>query len=506
MPDIRVRFPPSPTGYLHIGNVRTALFNYLFAKKQGGALVLRIEDTDRERSKKEYEDDIFEALRWLGLDTDEGPEQSGQYAPYRQSERAAIYQKYLGALLADGKAFYCFHSERELEEEGKRLLHEKKPPIHACEYRDLEIAEAERMRAEKPDHIIRFKTPAGRTITFHDIIRGDVSFASDLIGDFSIAKSMDEPLYHLAVVIDDAQMHISHIIRGEDHIANTPKHILLMEAFGFVIPQFAHLPLILGPDRAKLSKRHGDMSLRDFRAAGYLPETIINFLALLGWNPGGDREIFSLEELIAEFSLEKVQKSGAVFDVAKLDWMNGEHIRTKPVAELVRLCKPYLEEFLASAASRHPYKLEFVRVSDGVIRDNYLEKIVALEQPRLKKLSEIGERTEYFFRAPEYDKELLRWKQMADKEVVESLKKSEHILTDVKNHTERTHTFVNEERMLAEKMFFEYIGAGDKGTLLWPLRVALSGRKASPGPFEIMEILGVEESLARIRAAKEKFL
>ncbi|MFY9463421.1 MAG: glutamate--tRNA ligase [Candidatus Sungiibacteriota bacterium] len=506
----RVRFPPSPTGYLHIGNVRTALFNYLFARKHGGAIVLRIEDTDRERSKKEYEEDIFEALRWLGLDIDEGPEQGGDYVPYRQSERTPIYKKYLAQLLADGKAFYCFHSEVELEEEGKMLLAAKQPPIHACEYRDIGIAEAEELKKSKPDNIIRFKTPLERTIIFPDLIRGDVSFASDLIGDFSIAKNMDEPLYHFAVVVDDYEMKISHIIRGEDHIANTPKHILLAKALGFPIPAYAHLPLILGTDRSKLSKRHGAMALRDFRQAGYLPEALINFLALLGWNPGrpptageprpkgagGDQEIFSKEELVQEFSLEKVQKSGAVFDVAKLDWMNGEYIRRKSLKELTQLCKPYLEDFFASSvSSRHSNILKNVGMSNGRIHDDYLEKIVALEQPRLKKLSEIGERAEFFFRTPEYDKELLRWKHMTDADLAASLARSEGILSQLGNSV---------SKLGIEEIFFETIGEGDKGAILWPLRVALSGRKASPGPFEIMEILGIEESLARIRAAKEK--
>jgi len=483
----RVRFPPSPTGYLHIGNVRTALFNYLFAKKHGGVIVLRIEDTDRERSKKEYEEDIFEALRWLGLDMDEGPVQDGPYGPYRQSERTAIYKKYLERLLTDGKAFYCFHSEVELEVESKRLLAAKQPPIHACEYRDVGIADAAELRKSKPDNIIRFKTPLGRTIVFHDLIRGDISFASDLIGDFSIAKAMDEPLYHLAVVIDDYEMKISHVIRGEDHIANTPKHILLAEALGFSLPLYAHLPLLLGPDRSKLSKRHGAMALRDFRAAGYLPEALINFLALLGWNPGENKDIFSKEELIQEFSLEKVQKSGAVFDVAKLDWMNGEYIRKKSPVELVRLCKSYLEDFLASL--QHSNILENVGM---------LEKVVTLEQPRLKKLSEIGERAEFFFRAPEYDKELLRWKTMSDERIVDSLERAENITQGLEYAPHEI------TKNTLEKAFLDAMGEGDKGVLLWPLRVALSGRKASPGPFEIMEILGVDESLRRIRAAKGK--
>lgn len=514
----RVRFPPSPTGYLHVGNARTALFNYLFARKHGGTIVLRIEDTDRERSRKKYEHDIFEGLRWLGIEVDEGPEQGGQYGPYRQSERTAIYQKYLTQLLKDDKAFYCFHSEQELEEEGKRLLHEKQPPIHACEYRDSDSAKAEALKESKPDHIIRFKTPRGRQIVFHDLIRGDVSFASDLIGDFSIAKSMDEPLYHFAVVVDDYEMKITHVIRGEDHIANTPKHMLLAEALGFPQPEYAHLPLILGSDRSKLSKRHTAVALTDYRAAGYLPEAMINFMALLGWNPGDNREIFSKEELMSEFSLEKVQKSGAVFDMAKLDWMNGEYIRRKSVAELARLCKPYLEEFLVSSVPQHPDKLEFVGVSDGVIRDDYLEKIVALERPRLKKLSEIGERADYFFRPPEYDKELLRWKEMTNEEVTKSLKAAAAVLGEIPPekfiaNELKEKIYKDKKGILDDQRIREVIATKidrygmefDFGRILWPLRVALTGKKASPGPFEIMEILGIEESLARIRAAKEKF-
>ena len=479
----RVRFPPSPTGLFHIGNAHTALFNYLFAKRLGGTLILRIEDTDRERSKKEYEQDILNGLTWLGIDIDEGLERGGSHGPYRQSERTTIYKRYLAQLLSEGKAFYCFHSETELEEEGKRLLHEKQAPIHACEYRDLDVAKAEALKQSKSDCIIRFKTPAKRQVVFHDIIRGDVSFATNLIGDFSIAKSMDEPLYHLAVVVDDYEMKISHVIRGEDHITNTPKHILLMEALGFAIPQFAHLPLLYGPDRSKLSKRHGATALAEFREAGYLPEAMINFMALLGWNPGGDREIFSREELINQFSLKKVQKSGAVFDVAKLDWMNGEYIRKKSPVELTELCMPYLKDFLQNPNS----KIQMT--------NEYLQKIVTLEQPRLKKLFEIGERAAYFFKPPEYEKELLQWKGMNYQEILASLERSESLLSECTGS-------VSKDKL--EQMFLAVIGGGDKGALLWPLRVALSGRKASPGPFEIMEILGVEESRARIRTAKAK--
>lgn len=434
-----------------------------------------------ERSKPKYEKNIFEGLQWLGIEPDESPEVGGPYEPYRQSERIEIYQKYLNQLLAEGKAFYCFHSEKELEEEKNNLLEIKRPPLHLCEYRTMDPKEADTLKDIKLDYVIRFKTPTGRKIVFTDIIREEVTFDSDLIGDFSIAKRPDAPLYNFAVVVDDAAMEISHVIRGEDHIANTPKQILMIEALGLHIPQYAHLPLILGPDRSKLSKRHGATSVDGYREAGYLPEALVNFMALLGWNPGGDRELFSKDELTHEFSLEKVQKSGAVFDIKKLDWMNGEYIRQKSIAALTDLCMPYLVQFFGGVTSEKDR--------------GYLEKIVALEQPRLKKLSEIGDRTDYFFHPPEYDKELLRWKTMNDAEILDSLEHSEKILSKFQ---------IPNSKSQLEKGFFDAMGEGDKGAILWPLRVALTGKKASPGPFEIMEILGVEESLARIRAAKNK--
>ena len=322
MSSIRVRIAPSPTGPLHIGTARTALFNYLFAKKFGGHFILRIEDTDLERSDKKYEKDIFEGLAWLGIDADEGPAGAttnnrqpttdNNYGPYRQSERLATYRPYLEKLLNEGSAFYCFHSEKELEAEKKMLMTDKKPLMHWCEFRDLSFADAKKKLGQS--HIIRFKTSHGQKIVFTDLIRGELSFDSDLIGDFSIAKDIDVPLYNFAVVIDDFEMKISHVIRGEDHISNTPKQLLLIEALGFNKPEYAHLPLILGTDRSKLSKRHGATSVNEYQK-DYLPEALFNFMALLGWNPGDEREIFSKEELVKEFSLEKIHKAGAIFNL-----------------------------------------------------------------------------------------------------------------------------------------------------------------------------------------------
>ncbi|OHA12859.1 MAG: glutamate--tRNA ligase, partial [Candidatus Tagabacteria bacterium RIFCSPLOWO2_01_FULL_39_11] len=331
-----------------------------------------------------------------------------------------------------------------------------------------------------------------KIIKFNDLIRGEIEFDAALLGDISIAKDEKIPLYNFAVVVDDYEMKISHVIRGEDHISNTPKQILIQEALGFYRPLYAHLPLILGSDRSKLSKRHGAVSLNEYRKEGYLPEAMVNFTAMLGWNPGGDREIFSMKELIKEFSLEKIQKSGAVFNIDKLDWLNGYYIRQMPVEKLTEICTPYIEDIKAQNA-----KLKTQNHSLKLKTDfNYIKKVVKLEQPRLKKLSEIGERTEYFFRTPVYNKEILRWKEMSDQEIINSLKRSKKIIFNFQFSIFKKGKI--EEVFLKEAEKFK-----DKGELLWPLRVALSGRKTSPGPFEIAAILGKKETLKRLSNAIE---
>ena len=479
MSTIRTRIAPSPTGFLHIGTARTALFNYLFAKKQGGAFVLRIEDTDLERSDKKFEKDIFDGLAWLGIDADESPEKGGPYGPYRQSERTQDYARAIQKLLNEGKAFYCFHTEEELEKEKDELIAAKKPVLHVCEFRTLDAGEAEMLTQTKPGFIIRFKAPTGRKISFSDMIRGDLSFESDLLGDFSIAKRVDVALYNLAVVVDDEAMKISHVIRGEDHIANTPKQILLIEALGFSLPVYAHLPLILGQDRSKLSKRHGATSVIEYKEIGYMPEALFNFMTLLGWNPGTDQEIFSRDELIRQFSLEKVQKSGAIFDMVKLDWMNGEYIRKTALNDLTQACIPYLA------------KSGF----ENNTSEDTLRRIIALEQPRLKKLSEIADKADYFFQMPVYDRELLRWKLITDAELKESFDIALKLLDE------------NREKSISdiEKIFLEKAAAmGDRGMLLWPLRVALTGKKNSPGPFEVIPILGIDQAIERLQSARQK--
>ncbi|MEK7153985.1 MAG: glutamate--tRNA ligase, partial [Patescibacteria group bacterium] len=313
--EIRVRMAPSPTGYLHIGIARTALFNYLFAKHNNGKFVLRIEDTDLERSEKKFEDDILTGLKWLGLSWDEF---------YKQSDRIPIYSKYIQKLLDNGRAFWCYHTEKELEQEKIEQSEKKELQRHVCKYKGEKTETGDIKRG-----IIRLVVDenSARKINFEDIIRGKVEFEERLLGDFSIAKNTETPLYNFAVVVDDYEMDITHVIRGEDHIANTPKQILLQEALGFERPQYAHLPLILGEDRSKLSKRHGAVSLNEYRKQGYLPEAIFNFLALLGFTPPEGKEILSREELVEIFDLVKIHKSGAIFDTRKLDWLNGEYLK-----------------------------------------------------------------------------------------------------------------------------------------------------------------------------------
>ena len=326
----RVRFAPSPTGQLHIGNVRPALYNWLFARKMGGTFILRIEDTDLERSEGRYETQLLADLKWLGLDWDEGPDIGGPYPPYRQSDKMDVYRSYADRLIREGKAYYCFCTAKQLERERQQALAEQRQPIYSGTCRKLDPAEAERRRTAGEPAAIRLKIPE-HPIRFHDIVRGTVEFSNEVVSDPIIVRSTGMPIYNYVVVIDDADMKITHVIRGDDHISNTPKQVAVYEALGLPVPHFAHLSTILGPDRERLSKRHGATSVSHFREMGILPEALMNYLALLGWAPtGGDREIFPREELIREFSLERVTPSPAIFDNEKLNWLNRHYIKASP--------------------------------------------------------------------------------------------------------------------------------------------------------------------------------
>ncbi|HUX06630.1 MAG TPA: glutamate--tRNA ligase [Acidobacteriota bacterium] len=338
----RYRFPPSPTGHLHVGNVRTALYNWLLARKDGGTFVLRIEDTDAERSTRESEDALLRDLEWLGLDWDEGPGIGGPYTPYRQSERETLYQEYTKKLLEGGQAYYCFCSPDELKAERERALAEGRPPRYSGKCRSIAPDDAKRRINGGETAAVRFRVEEGSAVAWDDLVHGTLSFEREIIGDFVIVRSEGLPAYNYAVVLDDALMRINRVLRGDDHISNTPRQILIYEALGFPTPRFGHLPMILGPDGSRLSKRHGATSVDEFRRSGYLPEALINYLALLGWNPGDEREAFTLGELVEVFSTDRINKSAATFNIDKLGWLNGQHMRSLPAESVFEHALPFL--------------------------------------------------------------------------------------------------------------------------------------------------------------------
>ncbi len=480
---VRVRFPPSPTGHWHLGGARTALFNWLFARQKGGAFVLRIEDTDRERSSEEYEIEIVESLKWLGLDWDEGPEWTrkngkwhattrGEFGPYRQSERTDIYRKYLEKLLGDGKAYFCYCTSDELEAQRNAMQGAGLAPKYSGRCRNV---------AHPPDGkrptVIRFKTPE-TIVEFKDVIRGTVKFDASLFGDFVIAKDPESPLYNFAVVVDDELMRITHVIRGEDHIPNTPKQILLARALGFELPTYAHLPLILAPDRKKLSKRYMETSLLDYRKEGYLPEGIINFLSLLGWHPKDEREILSKEDLIKEFDLRRTQKAGAVFLEEKMGWLNAQHLRRMSADEIALRLAPHLEE-------------------RGITADkNFLLRVVEAERERSKTLSDFLSLGGFFFELPPYDAGLLVWKDQAPRDTKAVLDETAALLRWLSPES-----FTEETLRGALTPLIQRHG---RGGVLWPVRAAVSGLAASPDPLLIAAILGKEETIRRIEIASKK--
>lgn len=482
--NVRVRFPPSPTGHWHLGGARTALFNWLFARKHGGKFILRIEDTDKERSQKKYEIEIIEAMKWLGLDWDEGPDWQminhewrettrGEYGPYRQSERLHIYRKYLQKLLEEGKAYFCYCSKEELEAQRQALITEGLPPKYSGHCRNLKSPPP-----GKNPGLIRLKMPETE-LEFDDLIRGRVKFDLKIFGDIAIARNIDSPLYNFAVVVDDYEMKISHVIRGEEHLSNTPKQIVIARALGFSEPIFAHLPLILSPDRKKLSKRFTETSILEYREAGYLPEAIVNFLVLLGWHPKGDREIFSLSELIQEFDLKRVQKAGAIFNTEKLDWLNSQYLKKISNDELISRLTLQLEERGARLNKR------------------MLKKLVDLERERMKKLSDFTKLTGFFFELPDYEPKLLIWKN-------DTAAKTKDVLQELLALFEKTPAKIFENKESINRLLVEIVEKNGKGSVFWPLRTALSGQATSPDPLSIMEILGKKETISRITAAINK--
>ncbi|MFA6753923.1 MAG: glutamate--tRNA ligase [Candidatus Paceibacterota bacterium] len=498
---MKTRFAPSPTGFLHIGTVRTALFNYLFAKKNKGSFLLRIEDTDKERSKTEFENNILEALKWLNIDFDEGP--------YRQSERGEIYEKYLKKLLDEKKAYYCFCSKEELEAKKQNYAVNGLPVKYDGKCSSLSREEAEKKLKRGEMSVIRMKMPEEK-IEVKDLIRGKIIFDTKLIGDIVIAKNLKSPLYNFSVVIDDYEMKITHVLRGEDILSNTPKQIVLCNHLGINPPKYGHMPMILGTDKSKLSKRHGATAVLDYKKEGYLKEALINFLAFLGWSPKDKREFFEIEELIEEFSLERMNKSGAVFNLKKLDYINGHYIRKKSIDEITEFCIPYLVEKeyitpifkdreiipnLTGIAGKEISMSFIIKKTKEEISFEYLKNVVSLYKERMKKLSEIADFTDYVFKKDlSFNKELLQWKGSKKEEMSFVLTELFKILNSLKNWDSKT---IEEEIM----PFAERYKTGDRGYVLWPLRVALTGKKSSAGPFDVASVLGKEKTLRRINAA-----
>jgi len=514
--EVRTRFAPSPTGYLHIGSLRTALYGYLTAKHYSGKFLLRIEDTDKARILPGALENILEMLQWAGLDWDEGPAMTkvqsskfkvqslGNYGPYIQSERLDIYKKYAQALIDAEKAYYCFCAPERLEKMRAEQNAKKHPTRYDRLCQELSAKEIEEKIKSGARYVIRFKTPVTGNTEFNDLIRGAVQFNNSLIDDYILQKSDGFPTYHLASVIDDHLMEISHVIRGEEWLSSAPIHLMLYGAFGWQPPLFAHLPNILGADKKKLSKRAGDAAVGQYIEKGYLSEALINFILLLGWNPGTEKEIFTREEMIEEFTLDKVGKSGAIFDLKKLDWMNGNYIRKMELEKLTELCLPYLikagmiEEVKSEKLKVKSYSSKFkVKETGEEISFDWLKKVVALEQERMKKLSDIAETTKYFFvDIPQYNAALLKWKKSTLEKAKENLAETAKILENLPEEK-----FNKKDLEIAINSLMEKLGVGDT---LWPLRVALSGVKFSPSPFEIAEVLGKEKVLKRIEAGIEK--
>lgn len=490
---VRLRFAPSPTGYLHIGGLRTALYNYLFAKHNKGKFILRIEDTDRSRYVEGAIENLIESLNWAGIEYDEGVfvedgriVEKGDYGPYTQSKRLDIYRKYVDQLIEEGHAYYCFCSKERLDKVREEQKVKGLIPKYDEFCRSLSLEEARKRIANGEEYVVRLKLPHNRDIKFHDMVRGDISINTEDIDDQVLLKSDGYPTYHMAVVVDDHLMGITHIVRGEEWLSSVPKHVYLYEVFGWDIPVFVHLPTVLNKDRKKLSKRHGDVAVEDFMAKGYLPEGLINYLALVGWSPEDNQEIFSMEELIEAFSFERVAKTGGIFDKNKLDWVNGHHIREYDLDELTKLATPYLK------------KAGYI--DDKTIEEKYdwIKTIVETVQESISYMAEIVDKVDVFFKneiEPEDENALAVLK---GEQVPIILKAFKAELSEIEEIDEE---FAKGVMKKIQK------STGIKGKKLFmPTRVALTGNSHGPELASIIYILGKQNMLKRIEYVEENFL
>ncbi len=498
--NIRVRFAPSPIGYLHVGGLRTALYNYLFARKNGGTFVLRIEDTDRARYVEGAVENLLKTLAWAGLDYDEGPflsdsdlkiqgaitsqsknypgvVQVGEYGSYIQSERLEIYKEHIQQLIQKKKAYYCFCTAERLEQLRESQQKEKLQTKYDKQCLHLSDGEIQTKLTAKTPYVIRLDVEPNKTVIVNDLIRGRVEFDSTLVDDQVLIKSDGFPTYHLANVVDDHLMKITHVIRGEEWLSSTPKHVLLYDAFEWEKPVFAHLPLLLNPDKSKLSKRQGDVAVEDYRTKGYLKDALVNFVAFLGWNPGTEQELFSMNELVEQFSIERVHQAGAVFNLDKLNWLNFEHLRKKSDEEVLQTLKLMLLE--------SKYK-------DQQFSDAYLLLVIEAMRPRISFVKDIIEQSSYFLEAPtSYDEEVIkkRWKE----DTAGHLKKLIEEYAKVENSTKES--FEQGLHKAAESL-----GIGN-GKLIHGVRLAVSGVGGGPGLYDILHILGKDEVIKRIETA-----
>jgi len=477
MEDIRVRIAPSPSGNLHIGTARTALFNYLFAKKTGGKFVLRIEDTDAERTSQEYIDNIFDSLKALGLNWDEGPDVGGPFGPYTQSERFDIYPKYAKMLVDKGYAYECFCTPEELEAEKEEAKQNHKAYVYSRKCLNLSEEEKEELRAKGVKPSIRFKVEH-KELIFNDLVKGELKFDTNLIGDFVIMKSNGTPTYNFAVVIDDMLMKISHIIRGEDHISNTPKQILIYEALGAKVPEFGHLGMILAPDRSKLSKRHGATAVSDFVKEGYLTDALINFVALLGWSPSDGVEIKSVDEIAKDFRIHDVSSSNSIFEYDKLNWMNGQYIKKMDISKLTDMVVPFLSKYDLNSMTRAN-----------------LEKMVEITREPITTLNQMEYDCAYFF-----------GKDVDYTEGVETLKKPDtpvvlkRILELISSWDFNSDEEIHDKLADFRAEFKEKYNMKPKETM-WAVRAAITGRTRGADMAKIMTILGKDTCVHRVEQA-----
>lgn len=490
---VRVRYAPSPTGSPHVGNIRTALFNFLLARKEGGQFIVRIEDTDRARAVEGALEDILESLRWLGIEWDEGPEVGGPHAPYFQSERLASYREIADELIASGKAYRCFCTPEELEKMREFQRINKLPTGYNRRCRERDASEVESLIAAGTPHVVRLAMPLEGKIAFSDSIRGRVEYDASLIDDQVLLKADGWPTYHLANVVDDHREEITHVIRGEEWISSTPKHVVLYDALGWTPPIFVHVPVIKGPDGSKLSKRHGDTRCLDYREKGYLGSAVANYIALIGWSPGGDREVMTMNEMQDAFSLEGLQPSPGVFDITKLQWMNGVHLRNLSPDELYDAVKSFHE---TSQDEEYKKKLCHRSFSQGLQDREYATQALVLEQERVKLLADFCEACEFFFvNDVTIDPDAAaKWFGHAHTKPL-----YEFLLDEMKGRS----TMSVEECDALICRAVQHLGLEKRALAIHPTRVALTGKTHGPGLFELMSLLGPARMGPRLAKAVE---